>query len=280
MADTEKSRRRKQKTLEELRPIDDIFMRALFKDENKRIMLVQNILRIILKMEDLEVEEVDTQADMKQIAGARSILLDVYARDGDGIRYNIEVQRSDSGAEIHRARYHSSIIDAENLKPGQDFDELPETYVIFITENDIFRDGQPLRWYVMTDRFTGDEAGDGVNRLYVNGKYQCNDDEKDALGWLMHDFTCADPHSMHYNWLADRSKDLKESPEGVEYMYGVMEKYGQECAEEQSKRTLEISKALLKGISEEELIKKGYTREEILWVWNFWNSDQPLNGAN
>lgn len=36
-----------------------------------------------------------------------------------------------------RARYHSSVIDANSLNPGDEFTDLPECYVIFITENDV-----------------------------------------------------------------------------------------------------------------------------------------------
>lgn len=41
------------------------------------------------------------------------------------------------GAGFKRARYNSSLLDASILKPGQKPEELPETYVIFITETDV-----------------------------------------------------------------------------------------------------------------------------------------------
>ena len=53
--------------------------------------------------------------------------------DGD---YDLEIQRADHGADPHRARYHSSVMDVENLDAGQEFKELPDTYTIFITEKD------------------------------------------------------------------------------------------------------------------------------------------------
>ena len=52
---------------------------------------------------------------MKRVTGARSICLDAYATDSTGKKYDIEVQRSDNGADPHRARYHSSMMDVENL---------------------------------------------------------------------------------------------------------------------------------------------------------------------
>ena len=58
--------------------------------------------------------------------------------------YNIEVQRSDRGASEKRARYNSSLLDANLTDAGDDYDALNETYVIFITENDVLKAGLPI----------------------------------------------------------------------------------------------------------------------------------------
>ena len=73
-----------------------------------------------------------------------SVRLDILATDSVGTKYNIEIQRSDKGAGRKRARYNSSMLDANLLQKGEDFSELPETYVIFITENDVMGKGLPL----------------------------------------------------------------------------------------------------------------------------------------
>ena len=46
---------------------------------------------------------------------------------------NIEVQRADVGADAHRARFHSSMLDTKMFKAKQKFKELHDSYVIFIT---------------------------------------------------------------------------------------------------------------------------------------------------
>ncbi len=116
-----------------LRPIDDDFMRCLFKDN---IPLAEFVLRIITDKPDLIITDCETQKDMKRLAGARSICLDAYGTDSVGKKYDLEVQRQDKGADPHRARYHSSVMDIENLHSGQEFKELPDTYTIFIIEKD------------------------------------------------------------------------------------------------------------------------------------------------
>ena len=76
--------------LQKLRPIDDDFMRCLFKDN---IPLVELVLRIITGKQDLIIISCETQKDMKRLAGARSICLDAYGTDSKGKKYELEVQR-------------------------------------------------------------------------------------------------------------------------------------------------------------------------------------------
>ena len=91
---------------------------------------------------------------MKRVTGARSICLDAAATDAEGVEYDIEVQRASDGARPKRARYHSSVMDVENLDAGQEFEELPTTYVIFITEKDVFEKGEP---YYIIERTLGSD---------------------------------------------------------------------------------------------------------------------------
>ena len=56
--------------------------------------------------------------------------------NSEGHHYDIEVQRQDRGAGERRARFNSSLLDAKLLRTGQNPDEIPDFYVIFITEND------------------------------------------------------------------------------------------------------------------------------------------------
>ena len=67
-----------------LRPIDDDFMRCLFKDN---IPLAELVLRIITGKPDLVITDCQTQKDMKRLAGARSICLDAYGADSSGEKY-------------------------------------------------------------------------------------------------------------------------------------------------------------------------------------------------
>ena len=80
--------------LRDLRPIDDDFMRCLFKDN---IPLAEFVLRIITDKPDLVITGCETQKDMKRLAGARSICLDAYGTDSAGKKYDLEIQRQEKG---------------------------------------------------------------------------------------------------------------------------------------------------------------------------------------
>ena len=211
--------------LRNLRPIDDDFMRCLFKDN---IPLAEFVLRIITGKQDLIITDCETQKDMKRLAGARSICLDAYGTDPDGKKYDLEIQRQEKGADPHRARYHSSVMDVENLHSGQEFKELPDTYTIFIIEKDFYGKGEPVYPIERINLATGKSFEDGEHILYVNGEYR----GESNLGKLMHDFNCTQADDMNFELMADRTRYLKENPKGVSEMCRIMEDMRNESLKE------------------------------------------------
>lgn len=59
--------------------------------------------------------------------GGRSITIDIYAVDGEDKVYDIEVQRASEGADVHRARFQSSMIDTKMLKARREFKEMQDS---------------------------------------------------------------------------------------------------------------------------------------------------------
>lgn len=212
--------------LEKLRPLDDDFMRELFRNN---IPLAQLVLRIITGKDDLVIISEETQYDLKHLLGARSLCLDVFATDSQGRKFNLEVQRSDRGATPKRARYHSSAIDVEFLKENQDFDELPITYVILVTENDVRKANRPVYTYARQDILTGEPLEDDEYIIFVNGSYKDPDDDSD-IAKLIHDFGCNKAEDMYFDLMAERANYYKKIPEGVSHMCKIMEDMRNEAA--------------------------------------------------
>jgi hypothetical protein len=237
------------------RLIDDDFMNACF-DQN--IEGTELLLRIILGRNDITVKSVRTQKLLKNLTG-RDIWLDIDAVDSKDREMDIEIQRADKGAGSRRARYHSSILDAHALKPGDSFDELPETYVIFITENDVLGDDQPIYFIERQIQNSGKLFDDGAHILYVNGAKR---DETTALGKLMHDFFCTDPDDMHYKELADTARYFKTDAKGVTAMCKTMEDMRNEAAR-QTKVEI-VLRALALGLPHEQIAAiSGLTVEQV-----------------
>jgi predicted transposase/invertase (TIGR01784 family) len=163
---TQQIDRKHQEDLQRLRDfrlLDDDFLTKCFEGDTASIGLV---LQIVLEKPDLKVLDVRTQVFVENLLN-RSVRLDILATDSTGAKLNVEVQRSDKGAGRKRARYNASMMDANLLKKGEDFDKLPETWVIFITENDVMGKGLPLYPIERCFLGTGERFEDGSHILYV-----------------------------------------------------------------------------------------------------------------
>ena len=229
--------------LRQLRLIDDDFFSKCFDNDTACVQLV---LQIVLDKPDLNVVDVRTQVFVENLLN-RSVRLDVLATDSEGRKFNIEIQRSDKGAGRKRARYNSSMMDVNLLEKGEDFDDLPETFVIFLTENDVMGLGEAVYEIERCFVKSGKRFGDGSHILYVNGSYR----DDSPVGKLMHDFSCTDPSDMCYNVLADRARFFKESKEGIAVMCKVLDdmrrqSYQEGMAEGKNKNRKETALNLLK----------------------------------
>lgn len=234
-----------QRRIQEFRLLDDDFMTKCFEENTEAVELV---LRIVLDRADLKVERAQTQYYMKNIKG-RSLRLDIYAADSDGVRYNIEIQRTDKGAGAKRARYNSSLLDSDALPAGTSVDDLTESYVIFITENDVIGGNQPIYHIDRYIKEIKQPFCDGAHIIYVNASY--HDDS--SLGRLMQDFCRTEPEEMHYKILADAVGCYKKESEGIKAMSRVMEELIEDEKKEIAVNMLEDGKL---------------TKEEIVYYLN------------
>ncbi len=257
--DTESFDERYRKFLPKIRQfrlMDDTFMSQVFQNK----ACTEFLIRTILDDDSLVVIQVDTQYSLKNLRG-KSVRLDITAHDAAGRIYNLEVQRSDTGAlpqrarynsamldanadiEVQRsdtgalpqrARYNSAMLDANAAQPGDRYEQLPETYVIFITENDYFHSGCPLYHVERMIRELARPFEDRAHILYVNGTYR----GRDRIGALMHDFSCMDPKDMYSQILADEVAQYKSTEKGVSRMCRIMEELIDEGREEGRTETL------------------------------------------
>ena len=132
------------------------------------------------------------------------------------------------------------MLDSHTLKKQEDFDTLPNLYIIFILEHDLFNMGEPV-YFVNKTLNAKDEDGnnllfdDGCNIMYVNGEYTGDD----ALGKLMHDFSTPNADEMYYTELAEKVRFYKQDETGVQMASKIVEEYGDERAADAFKQGIE-----------------------------------------
>ena len=252
--------------------MNDIFMRNVLKET----ACTEYILQVIMNRTDLKVIDQTLQKDYKNLQG-RSAILDCVAKDAENNFFNVEIQGENDGASPKRARYHCGLLDMNLLNPGDSFDSLPETYVIFITKNDVLGYNRPISHIQRRIKETEDIFHDGQHILYVNSKKQ--DDTE--LGRLIHDLHCEEADEMYSNILATRVHQLKETEEGVNQMcqeleeiYNEGEQFGFLRGEQSGvqkgelKKARETTLALLEmGMSAEQIAKAVNLSIETIQNW-------------
>ena len=195
--------------------MDDIFMRNVFKKKE----CVEYILQVVINKKELQVIDHVLQKDYKNLQG-RSAVLDCVAKDEINSQFNIEIQGENEGASPKRARYHSGLLDMNTLNPGEPFEKLTETYVIFITRNDILGYNRPICHINRKVEEENEPFEDREHIIYVNSKKQ---EDTTELGRLMHDLHCKNAKDMYSDILSSRVYELKETEKGVKEMCKDME---------------------------------------------------------
>ena len=228
--------------------MDDIFMRNVLKEQG----CTEYMLQVIMNQKDLQVVEQTLQKVYKNLLG-RSAILDCVARDERARQFNVEIQGDNEGASPERARYHSCLLDMNILSPREPFTGLPETYIIFITRNDVLGYDRIICHITRKVEEEGKDFGDGSHIIYVNSKKR----EDTELGRLMHDLHCKESGEMHSKILASRVRELKETEKGVSEMCRDMEEiYGEGMEEGERKKARETVLSLAELRMPEEQISQ------------------------
>ena len=269
MTEEERTKRREEniRLIQSFRLMDNPFMGRVFQDE---IELGQLAATIMTGRDDIIVTSVITEHELPNLRG-RSVRLDIHAFDHGKKEIDIEIQRAKKGATPKRIRYNSAMMDANFLVQREDFEDLPEQYIFFVTENDVTG---LHRLISSVERRMGDEWSvpfrDGIHIAYIDSS-QADDS---PLGKLMHDFHCTRAADMYYPLLKEKVRYYKENETGVTIMSDLFEKYlteehNQGKAEGIATTTIKIVRNLLSTgkLSYEEIAKNADTSlDEVLRI--------------
>lgn len=181
------------------------YMTDAFMNRAANPEIAREILSIIFG-HDVAVDHVQHQLS-KESLYAKGCRFDVYATDRDGCHYDVEVQNENPGANERRARYNTSCMDDRFVQKGSDYSEFPNTFVVFITQEDYLGKGLPIYHVRRIITETGERFEDGQEIIYVNG---ANTHDDTPLSQLMRDMQQSDPDKIKNPILANRMRLLKK----------------------------------------------------------------------
>ena len=206
----------KLKRVKDFRPIDDVFFEALA--ENKAVL--EEILRTILEDSQLVVIDVITQHSERNILG-RSVRLDALCTLGDGTKCNIEVQRSDNDDHLKRARFNASSITVRESNTGDDFKDILELYIVYISEFDFLKENRTIYHIDKVIRESGTIVDDGLHEIFVNTTIDDGSDISD----LMSCFTKKEVKNPKFPKLSAEVTRLKTTEGGASAVCAIMQEY-------------------------------------------------------
>ena len=220
-----------RETIKKLTLFDAILFRKAF---DLNIPAAETLLRTIMENDKIKVARCKTEYTVTGLA-SHSVQLDLLAMDEHGKFFNVEVQTESSGAPPQRARYYSGAVDTGHFAKGDDYDTLFDTYVIFITKEDVLGQGLPIYHVKRTIEETGAAFNDGSYIIYVNGELA---NDHTALGRLVHDFSCLKSDDIYNKTFKECVKRYKETEEGIQTMCSVMEELRNEGIQQGQKQGL------------------------------------------
>ena len=231
-----------------LRLIDDVLFEKFMEDA----AACEELLQVILENSRLKVkpETLVAQKSLRNLA-KRSVRLDAYIEGVEDKVYNIEIQRSDNCNHVKRVRYNASTITINKSEPGDEFEDVQDVIVIYISEFDMFGAGKTVYHVENVIRETGNSVNDGLMSVYVNTEVA----DDSLISDLMQCFLKTDFEDDKFPNIS--TKEIKHGEED-EKMCKSVEEYAERKAKEAAKEAAQ--KAAQKAT--EEAVKKAMAEKK------------------
>lgn len=241
----------KREKVRDFRPIDDAFFEVL----GQSIPVCQEMLRVIMEDKSLIVTDVVTQSSERNLYG-RSVRLDALCTLGNGVKVNIEVQRSDNDNHLKRARFNASSITVRDSEPGTEFDDVLELYIVYISEFDFLKGNKTIYHVEKVLKETGEIIDDGLHEIFVNTVV----DDGTDIAELMSCFLKKEVNNKKFPALSSEVKRLKETEGGAQVVSEVMKRYEKLAVKKD--HIEKIQKMIRKGCTKEFILELDYTEDE------------------
>lgn len=153
------------KKYEELNFTDDfMFCKILYNNPE----LCKKLLELILRTKIKEIKYLAKQESIDITSDGKGVRLDVYLEDENKV-YDIEMQTTGNSNLPKRTRYYQGMIDLNLIEKGADYQELKESFIIFICLHDPFYEDRCIYTFENRCRENTDiSLGDESTKVFLN----------------------------------------------------------------------------------------------------------------
>jgi len=256
----------KAKEYEQLAFADDfMFCKVLEDNEN----LCIELLELILGKKIRKITYLSKQKVVDITSDGKGIRLDVYLEDDENTVFDLEMQTTTRKDLPKRMRYYQGMIDLNLIEKGARYDELKESYVIFICLGNPFFDPSGLHLYTFENRCRENKSlclGDDTTKVILTPEGHADDVSEELADFL--NYLSGKGGSGAFVRRLDAAVQTARNREEwrMEYMTLQMrdrEKFAEGKAEGmQQERIDAVQRMISKGYSREDILELEYTEEE------------------
>ena len=263
-----------------IKPWEELTIRDdyMFKLVMRRKHICKKMLELILQINIRDIRYIEEEKNLKFQYAGKGVRLDVYVADDKNTVYNVEMQVNEpTETELaKRTRYYQSVIDTDLLEAGKDYEELNDTYIIFICPFDPFKEGRHIYTFCsLCQEERTLKLKDGATKVFLNANGGREDVPENVKAFLQYvnGVLSQDAFVQEIDQEIKRVKEVEQ--ERVSYMTFEMRlrdewKVGWKEGREEGREEGELSmiRKLLREAVPLDLIQRasGWTKERILAV--------------
>ena len=153
-----------RKSFDELTIADDFIFCTVMQDEE----LCKELLSMILKNKVGKIVRLFKQQPIETQIASKGVRLDIMIEDETGKLYDVEMQTTNEKNLPERMRYYQCAIDNSAINKGGDYNDLPNTFIIFLCTFDYLKNDLPVYTIKPYCTETKQEFSDGTTKIIVN----------------------------------------------------------------------------------------------------------------
>lgn len=196
-----------RKSFDELTIVDDYMFCTVMQDEE----LCKELLSMILKNKVGKIVRLFKQKPVETQIASKGVRLDIMIEDDSGKLYDVEMQTTNEKNLPERMRYYQCAIDNSAINKGGDYNDLPDTFIIFLCTFDYLQQGLPVYTISPSCKETGQLFNDGTTKIIVNST--ASEKAEENLKAFLSYMNGQSPETAFTRKLEERVNETKEDEE-------------------------------------------------------------------